>query len=144
MMFRYLRDPLFISGWCLYAFNRWLLKPHLPAGETFFRGHFNDLLLVPCVLPLLLLLHRRFSLRLTDAPPTAREVALHLLVWSIYFEFVGPLFFVAATADAWDVLAYWTGGLVAWAVWNRPARKIFVNKRPKTLLTIYPCNPRMK
>lgn len=130
-MFRYLRDPLFISGWCLYGINRWLLKPHLPAGETFLRGHFNDLLLVPCVLPLLLLVHRKFSLRQTDAPPSLREVALHLLVWSIYFEFVGPLFVTSATADIWDVLAYWTGGLVAWAIWNGPHERFPSTSAPK-------------
>jgi hypothetical protein len=127
-----LRDPLFLLGWCMYAVNRWLLKPHLPTGETFFRGHFNDLLLVSCVLPLLLLLHRKLSLRRTDAPPSLREIVIHLLVWSIYFELIGPLFVTRATADAWDVLAYWTGGLAAWAVWNRP-RKTLRQPAPQNL-----------
>ena len=125
MTFQYLRDKTFVAGWCLYAFNRWLLKPSLPASETFFRGHFNDLLLIPCVLPPLLLLHRKLSLRHTDAPPRAREIALHLLVWSIYFELIGPLLLKRATGDPLDVLAYCAGGLVCWAIWNRRSKSSF-------------------
>ena len=123
MKFQYLRDRTFHAGWLLYGGNRWLLKPHLPASETFFRGHFNDLLLIPCVLPPLLLLHRKLALRASDAPPGAREIALHLLVWSIYFELLGPLLLRSATGDLRDVLAYSTGGLVCWAIWNRPPAK---------------------
>lgn len=119
-MFRYLQDPLCLAAWCLYGANRWLLKPLLPAGEQFFRGHFNDLLLVPCALPAVLLLHRRLGLRDHEAPPTGFEVLFHLAVWSIFFELFAPLVAGRATADARDIAAYCAGGLAAWAVWNRP------------------------
>lgn len=118
-MFRYLRDRLFLSGVALYALNRWALKPSLPADEVFFRGHFNDLLVIPCALPPMLLLHRLLGLRRTDEPPRAGEVALHLAVWSIFFEVLAPLAVSSARADAWDVVAYCAGGLAAWAAWNR-------------------------
>jgi hypothetical protein len=120
-MFRYLRDPLFLTSVALYALNRWVVKPSLPAGELFFSGHFNDLLVIPCALPPLLLLHRRLGLRHADAPPTAGEVATHVVVWSIFFETLAPVFVRAARADAWDVVAYCAGGLAAWLVWNRAA-----------------------
>ena len=119
-MFRYLKDPLCLAAWCLYGANRWLLKPLLPAGEQFFRGHFNDLLLVPCALPAVLVLHRRLGLRDADAPPTGFEILFHLAVWSLFFELVAPLLTGRATADARDLAAYFAGGLAAWAVWNRP------------------------
>lgn len=120
-MFRFLRDPLCLAAWLLYGANRWLLKPLAPAGEQFFRGHFNDLLLVPCALPPLLWLHGRLGWREPHAPPAAAEVVFHLAVWSVVFEFIGPRFVGHTTADAWDVLAYWAGGLAALAFWNRAA-----------------------
>jgi hypothetical protein len=120
-MFRYLRDPLCLAAWGLYGANRWLVKPLVPAGEWFFRGHFNDLLLVACALPPVLWLHGRLGLREPNAPPSSGEVFLHLAVWSIIFELVAPRLLARATADPWDVLVYWAGGLLAWAFWNRAA-----------------------
>jgi hypothetical protein len=120
-MFRYLQDRLFLASVALYALNRWMLKPSLHAGETFFRGHFNDLLVIPCALPPLLFLHRRLRLRHTDAPPSAGEIALHLAVWSIFFEVLAPVFVSASRSDAWDVVAYCAGGVAGWLVWNRAA-----------------------
>ena len=120
-MFLYLRDRVFITGVALYAANRWLLKPSLPGGEVFFRGYFNDLLVIPCALPPLLYLHRRLSLRRTDAPPRAGEIALHLLIWSAFFEILAPRLIASARADAWDVVAYCAGGLVGWLLWNARA-----------------------
>lgn len=120
-MFKYLRDRLFLTSVALYALNRWALKPSLPEGELFFRGHFNDLLVIPCALPPMLLLHRLLGLRRTDEPPCVGEVAMHLAVWSVFFEVIAPLVTASARADAWDVVAYCAGGLTAWAVWNRRA-----------------------
>lgn len=124
-MFRYLRDRLFLAGVALYALNRWLVKPSMPEAEVFFRGHFNDLLVIPCALPPMLLLHRLLGLRRTDAPPQAGEVALHVCVWSIFFEALAPLVVRSARADLWDVFAYCAGGLASWAFWNRRAFRSF-------------------
>lgn len=118
-MFRYLRDKIFLTSVALYAMNRWVVKPRLAPDEVFLRGYFNDLLVIPCALPPLLLLHRLIGVRKTDAPPTGGEVAMHLLIWSLFFEIVAPLVVASARADAWDVAAYCAGGLVFWAIWNR-------------------------
>lgn len=118
-MFRYLRDRLFLTCVALYAVNRWVVKPRLGAGEHFLRGHFNDLLVIPCALPPLLLLHRLLGLRRTDSAPQGGEIALHLLIWSLFFEVLAPALVASARADAWDVAAYCAGGLAAWAFWNR-------------------------
>ena len=47
--FRYLGDPLFLTGCAAYAGNRWLIKPVI--AWPFLQGHFNDLWLIPCALP---------------------------------------------------------------------------------------------
>jgi len=117
--FGYARDPLFLTGCALYALNRWWIKQHI--HSAFFTGQFNDLLLIPCALPLILWVHRRLGWRAHDAPPTAAEVALHVAVWSIVCEVVGP-HWVRTTGDPWDVVAYAGGGLLAWIWWHRPNR----------------------
>ena len=116
MTFRFHRDPLFLLGCAAYALNRLLLKPHLP--DPFLQGHFNDLWLIPCALPLLLALHRWLGWR-DDRPPTLAEVTSHLLLWSVLFEALGPRLIFHATGDGRDVVCYWLGGLLAWAWWNR-------------------------
>ena len=123
-MFHYLRDRLFLTSVALYALNRWVVKPRLSPAETFLRGHFNDLLVIPCALPPLLLFHRLLRLRKTDAPPQGGEIALHLLIWSLFFEVLAPLFVPSARADAWDVVAYCAGGLASWAIWNRTLLRV--------------------
>jgi len=96
-----------------------LLVPLLPVEERFFRGHLNDLLLIPCALPPLLLLHRCLSLRRDDHFPTAYEVALHLFIWSVYCEAIGPLVQNTGVADPLDVLAYSVGAVASWGFWDR-------------------------
>lgn len=115
--FRYLRDRLFLLACSLYAINRWGVRPY--THSAFLRSHFNDLLLIPCALPPLLLLQRRLNLRTHDRVPLAREIALYLVVWSILFEAIGPHIMRRATGDPWDVVAYFAGGIAAGLWWNR-------------------------
>jgi hypothetical protein len=123
--FRYWRDPLFLAACLLYGINRWLIKPHV--HSAFLRYHFNDLLLIPCALPLLLWMQRRLRLRTHDQAPTAGEITLYLAVWSILFEVIGPHLLRRATGDPWDVVAYVAGGILAGLWWQRD--KLF---RPAT------------
>lgn len=115
--FRYLRDGLFVVACLLYAANRWIISPH--AHSAFLRHHFNDLLLIPCALPPLLLIQRWLGLRPHNRAPEAGEIALYLAVWSILFEIVGPHFMRRATGDPRDVAAYVAGGMLAGLWWNR-------------------------
>ena len=124
--FRYLRDEIFLLSVALYALNRWVVKPHLPSGEIFLRGYFNDLLVIPCALPPLLFVHRLLCVRRTDAPPQACEIALHLVIWSLCFELLAPLWLGRARGDLWDVVAYATGGLLGWLLWNRSSLPLAV------------------
>lgn len=115
--FKYYRDPLFLTGCMAYAVNRWLVKPHV--HRRFFHDHFNDCWLIPCALPLVLWLHRRWGLREHDDSPRISEIITHLIFWSLLFKGVGPTIYAGATADPWDVLCYWGGGLLAWLWWHR-------------------------
>ncbi|MFO1487537.1 MAG: hypothetical protein U1F65_03575 [Verrucomicrobiota bacterium] len=120
--FGYWRDRLFLTGCALYALNRWWIKPHVHG--RFLHSYFNDLLLIPCALPLVLLLQRLLRLRLHDRAPQPGEIVFHVAVWSVICEVLAPHFLPRLTGDPWDVVAYGLGGLLAgcwWRWWeNRP------------------------
>ncbi len=111
----------------LYAANRWLVKPHV--HSPFLRGHFDDLLLIPCALPVLLLLQRRLRLREHDQMPTAGEIALYCAVWSILFEAIGPHIMRGVTGDPWDALDYCFGGVFAGLCWQRERLRQILKRR---------------
>ena len=114
--FRYLRDRLFLTCSSLYALNRWGLKPRV--HSAFLHDHFNDLLLIPCALPPLLLIQRWLKLRLHDRKPTPGEILLYLFVWSILFEVIGPHLMPWTVGDPGDVVAYVAGGILAGLWWH--------------------------
>ncbi len=114
--FGYWRDPLCLLSIALYAFNRWWLKPHL--GHGFFHDQFNDLLLIPAALPLMLWLHRKLGWRADDRPPVLGEIVLHLVVWTLICEVIGPRFVAHATGDWRDAVAYSVGAVVSGVIWN--------------------------
>jgi hypothetical protein len=119
--FGYWHDPMFLAAASAYALNRWLLKPLLPS--PFLHGHFADLLLIPAALPVVLWLQRILGLRGHDHAPSWTEMILHLGVWSLICEFIGPHWLHHGTADIWDVVVYATGGIAACVWWNRPAQR---------------------
>lgn len=114
--FRYGLDPLCLVAMVTYAFGRWGLRSWI--GSGFWHDQFTDLLLVPAALPLVLWLQRRVGLRLHDAPPTWREVGLHLAVWSLAAEIVAPPLFSGSTGDWRDLVAYGAGATLAGAWWR--------------------------
>jgi hypothetical protein len=114
--FGYLRDRLFLFSSSLYALNSWILKPRI--HSFFLRNYFNDLLLIPCALPVLLLIQRRVGLRGHNRKPEWNEIFLNLFVWSIVCEWIGPRIFREATGDPFDVAAYAVGALVAGCWWQ--------------------------
>ena len=116
--FAYGRDPLSLAAMGLYALNRWVLKPAGSGG--FWHNHFNDLLLIPAALPLVLWIQRRLGLRNHDRPPTTAEIALHLVVWTVVCEIAGPRLSSHGTADPRDAAAYAAGAVFAWGWWSWP------------------------
>lgn len=120
--FGYLRDTMFLVAMSGYVINRWLLKPSLLS--PFLHGHLADLLLMPAALPVVLWVQRLVGLREHDLAPSWAEMGLHLVVWSLICEFIGPHWLHHGTADGWDVVAYAVGGVVACLWWNRSAQQI--------------------
>lgn len=114
--FRYAFDPLCLLACIGYGLNRWIVERI--SSLAFLHGHFNDLLLIPAALPPVLWLQRKAGLRTNDFAPTAGEIALHWLVWSILSEGVGPYIFARATGDILDVAAYAIGAIVASFWWH--------------------------
>jgi hypothetical protein len=112
----YAVDPVCLVACGLYAFNRWWLAPHL--GGAFLHGYFNDLLLIPAALPLVLWLQRRMGYRSNDERPRWGEIGLHLAVWSVTAEAIVPRFVAHATGDWKDVVAYSCGAVAAGCWWQ--------------------------
>jgi hypothetical protein len=46
-------------------------------------------------------------------------MAWHLLVWSLFFKWFGPVVLHRSVADPVDVACYAGGGLAAWVIWRR-------------------------
>ena len=127
--FGYLRDRLFLVSLAAYALNRCLILPHLsgwvraqlPWAWPFLHGHFDDLLLIPAALPVVLWLHKLTGLRQHDRPPTWPEMLFHLAIWSIIAKIIGPFYLHMGVADPWDLLCFTTGGIGAMLWWQRSA-----------------------
>jgi len=117
--FGYWRDPIFLLSLGAYFCNRTLIKPNLHVYSPFFHGHFNDCLLVPVALPIFLLVYRWLRLRPDNAPPRFWEMALHVLVWSVFFKWFGPVVLHHGVADPTDLFCYAGGGIVSWLFWHR-------------------------
>jgi hypothetical protein len=90
-------------------------KPAL--AWPFLHSYFNDVLLIACALPPVLWVHRKLGLRVHDRPPTRGEIGLHVLVWSVVCELVGPRF-KWGIGDGRDIIAYVAGAVVADAIWR--------------------------
>ena len=116
---RYFWEPVFLAATALYALNRFWLKAHFGQALPFLHDHFNDLLLIPVALPLLLWIFRCCGLRHHDGPPSLSEVVEWTLIWSILFEWALPKFLHLGTADFWDAFCYAVGGGVAVILWRR-------------------------
>jgi hypothetical protein len=114
--FRYFADRLFLVCCTLYGLNRWLVRPRVQS--PFLRFWFNDLLLIPCALPVALWSFKVLNLRGNDEPPSLLELSWILVLWSLLFEWIGPKFVPRTTADWRDVVMYWTGGICAWLIWR--------------------------
>src|SRR5271156_2051362 len=116
--FRYWRDPVFLISLATYAINRLLIKPNLHHYSPLFHGHLNDTLTVPVALPIYLYVYRRIGFRPDDEPPRWWEVALHVAVWVVFFEWFGPAVLPHGVGDPLDDFSMAGGVLAAWALWQ--------------------------
>jgi hypothetical protein len=117
--FGYWRDPLCLLACGLYVLNRVWLRSHV--GGEFLTGYFNDLLLIPAALPLLLWLQRKLGVRADDQRPRWSEITLHLAVWALVAEAIMPRLATHATGDWRDLVAYAVGAALSGAWWQMGA-----------------------
>ncbi len=136
--FKYILDPLFLISSTLYILNNLLFLPLSCWDHKFINFYFNDVLLVPVILPIILFFSRIFKLREKYSPPKLIEIAIPLVIWSIAFELIGPYFFKKGTADPLDVLAYCIGGLLCWIIWNRSSFLFYCQKTAYSVLKSIP------
>jgi hypothetical protein len=115
--FRYWRDPVCLVACAAYALNRWVFAPMTTPG-SFWRNHFDDVLLIPAALPLVLWVQRKLGLRTHDAAPGVGETAFHLAIWALIAEVLGPLWLRRGTADWRDVIAYVGGAAICVILWR--------------------------
>jgi hypothetical protein len=129
--FGYWRDPLFLTSLAVYIVNRLLIKPyltHLHHYSAFFHGHLDDTLTAPVALPIYLYVYRKIGFRPDDEPPRWWEVALHVAVWVVFFEWFGPFYLHRGVGDPIDALCITGGAFVAWAFWAWAGRRQVVRK----------------
>jgi hypothetical protein len=117
--YRFINDPIFIGGWLLY-FGLYFAQQFLSV-PTWLISYGRDLLLVPCVLPIIVTGLIRLKIR-TSSPPATVEILLALLIWSIMFELLGPKIFDHAVSDGFDILAYCAGGIISALYWHTSYR----------------------
>jgi hypothetical protein len=100
----------------LYVLNRVWWRGYF--GGEFLTGYFNDLLLIPAALPVVLWVQRWIGVRSSDGPPRWREIGFHLAVWSVAAEGVMPYLTARATGDWHDIAAYTAGAIVSGLWWQ--------------------------
>ncbi len=108
----------------LYLANRAIFAVAPEWSNDFMRWYFNDLLVVPVMIPPILACSTVLGLRIKGEPPRLWEVAIPVVIWALAFELVGPVIFDRGIADVWDAVAYAISGILSYAVWRRPRSAI--------------------
>ena len=125
--FGYLADRLCQWSLAAYALNRFVVQPqlagflhrHAPGLGLLLHSHFDDFLMMPAALPVVLWLQRLTGLRRHDQPPAWTEMFAHLAVWTVMAKIVGPFWLHHGVADVWDVPFFVAGGVLACLWWRR-------------------------
>lgn len=119
-----LRDPLFLAAGLLYATNRFVLLPLMPVVPRFQQDHFNDLLLIPVALPIILTVYQWLGLRPnSEGLPRWDEVLGHLVLWTVICEWLGPAWLGVGTADPIDAMCYALGAFLSGIYWGLRRRR---------------------
>lgn len=102
--------PQFILASILYWGHRFLIQQSLVYETSFLRGFFPDFLALPVCIPLFASSQKIFKLRKKNKIYFI-EIILYCILFSVYFEIIGPTFIKSFTRDYWDIVAYFMGGI---------------------------------
>ena len=93
-----------------YMLNRCVLKALFPAN-VFLQGYLNDMLLMPCAVPVILFIRGALREREPDAGLCLAEVLAYWALFACAFEYIAPKLIPWAVADPIDAVAYLAGGM---------------------------------
>lgn len=88
---------------------------------AFLRNYLGDFLLFPCAVPPLFWARDSLRGELAGVPPSWFEIGVLCLLWSLIFEWLGPVYLKRGTADPYDVIAYAAGAIICGIVWRAKA-----------------------
>lgn len=135
MRYKFLLDPIFLISILLYSINKSLLIFTSYLNKiSLLTGYFNDLLLIPCVLPLLIFIINKLGFRSYKYSPQTSEVIITISIVVIICEFIGPFILIKGTYDLVDILAYSLGGLISLILWKYTTISYFNFQWRKTLV----------
>ena len=104
-----------LTGALVYFLNRGILVPAFPEF-SFFKNYLGDMLALPVYVPLSVYAARKLKLISGSYFPGIWGMLLGAAIFSLVFEMVIPALDETSITDAYDVLAYVSGGLVLYAV----------------------------
>ena len=103
--------PQFIIASSLYWLHRFLIYVIPYYKFCFFRGIIADFLAPIVCIPIFATSQKFFGLRKGNKIYFI-EIILYCVLFSVYFEIIGPKFIKTFTSDIFDVIAYFIGGVV--------------------------------
>ncbi|MCM1236460.1 MAG: hypothetical protein NC489_40795 [Ruminococcus flavefaciens] len=95
----------------LYLLHRFCFCSFEFYAKSVFRFYFGDLLALIVCVPIFVNSQVFFRIRKPVRIKTW-EIVLYSIIFSVYFEIVGPIFLKNFTADFFDCVAYFLGGLI--------------------------------
>ncbi|QCR24021.1 magnesium citrate secondary transporter [Pontibacter sp. SGAir0037] len=114
---RTLRHPVFLICLILFCINQVLELAHIYIEYLF--SYLDDLLSMPIVLTIILTAERLYFSDNRFVLPWHYTLAA-VVLFSIFFEWLFPLFSQRHTADAWDMAAYAIGAVLFHFSINKP------------------------
>jgi len=112
----------------LYLVIRYLRRIHqiIP----FVNSYLNDILCLPIILGLVLFIIRKWVIRNPDYYFSIYHILFTAVVFSLYFEWYLPQRDFRFTSDFFDVLAYFSGGILFFLYFQNAERKSPLVIRP--------------
>ena len=102
--------PQFVTGSILYGIHRLFIGLFEFYKTSFVRGFFGDFLALIVCIPIFATSQKIFGLRKKNKIYLL-EVIGYTILFSLYFELIGPKFNRTLTGDVLDVIAYFLGAM---------------------------------
>lgn len=108
---RFVALPQMTVASFLYLLHRFCFYKYDFYKHCIFRFYFGDFLALIVCVPIFVNSQILFKIR-KPVKIKKIEVFLYALLFSLYFEIIGPIFLKNFTSDIFDCVAYFAGGMV--------------------------------